>query len=256
MGTGPVAPTAGTDRAWRIRPKAPRGHAGASSPGRRMIVVIVDAARAQVLADTRGFMPDDEGAALHAAALTAVTELPGHPVVEVGTYCAKSAIWLGDAVERAGTGSRVVTIDHHRGSEEIQPGWEHHDPTVVDPATGLMDTLPFARSAVTAAGLDSVVVLVVATSQDAAQLLVAEPALLFIDGGHSESETRHDAAAWLAKVPVGGYLAIHDVHDEPATGGQAPRTNIYDPAILGGFEPVSATGSLRVLRRRHRRDVP
>jgi len=212
--------------------------------------VIFDPHRAAALSATRGFMPDDEGAALHAAAMVAVTEMPGCPVVEVGTYCGRSAIWLGDAVERAGTGSRVLTIDHHRGSEEIQPGWEHHDPTVVDPTTGRMDTLPFARAAIEAADLTATVVLVVATSVDAASLLAATPAMVFIDGGHGDDETRADAAAWLAKVPIGGYLAVHDVHDDPSTGGQAPRQHIHDPAVAAGFEPVSTTGSLRILVRR------
>src|SRR6201747_687097 len=85
----------------------------------------------------KGFMPEDEGAFLHR---TALAHLGDGPALEIGTYCGKSAIWLG-AAARA-TGSTVFTLDHHRGSEENQAGWEHHDTSLVDQESGLMDTLP------------------------------------------------------------------------------------------------------------------
>jgi len=51
-------------------------------------------------------------------------------------------------------------------------------------------------------------------------------------------------------VSVGGYLAIHDVFPDPADGGRPPYEQIYLPALAGGaFVEVSATGSLRILRR-------
>ena len=56
--------------------------------------------------------------------------MPGAPFVEVGSYCGRSTIWLGAAAREAGT--VVFTVDHHRGSEENQAGWEHHDPALVD----------------------------------------------------------------------------------------------------------------------------
>ncbi|MST34170.1 class I SAM-dependent methyltransferase, partial [Acidimicrobiaceae bacterium USS-CC1] len=124
-------------------------------------------------------MPDDEGMALHRAALAAAQAVPG-PILEVGTYCGKSAVYLGAAAERAGTAA--VSVDHHRGSEENQAGWEHHDPTVVDPATGRMDTLPFARRTLEAAGLEGRVVLVVGESATVAAVWDRPLAFLFIDG--------------------------------------------------------------------------
>jgi hypothetical protein len=42
-------------------------------------------------------------------------------------------------------GARLVTVDHHHGSEENQPGWQWHDASLVDPASGLLDTLPAFR---------------------------------------------------------------------------------------------------------------
>src|SRR6187549_2628384 len=101
----------------------------------------------------KGFMPDDEGALLHS---TALDHLPHGPALEVGTYCGKSAIYLAAAARVAE--SVVFTLDHHRGSEENQAGWEHHDERLVDPRTGRMDTLPIFRRTIEDAGLEDVVV--------------------------------------------------------------------------------------------------
>src|ERR671916_3059563 len=88
----------------------------------------------------KGFMPPDEGALLHRVARE---RLPHGPVLEIGTYCGKSAIYLGAAGREVG--GTVFTVDHHRGSEENQAGWEHHDPELVDAGTGRVDTLPWLR---------------------------------------------------------------------------------------------------------------
>jgi MMP 1-O-methyltransferase len=203
--------------------------------------------RAVALA-TRGFMPEDEGDALHAAAIGAARDVPGAPFVEVGSYCGRSTIWLGDAARRSTT--TLFAIDHHRGSEENQAGWDHHDRELVDDRVGLMDTLPFFRSAVHAAGLESSVVAVVGQSPVVASHWSTPVALLFIDGGHGVQPARDDFAGWTPHVSVGGTLAIHDVFPDPADGGRPPYEQIYLPALRSGrFREVSATGSLRVLER-------
>ncbi len=56
-----------------------------------------------------------------------------------------------------------------------------------------------------------------------------------------------DYALWSPHVTGGGVLAIHDVFEDPADGGQAPF-HVWQRAVADGFEPVSTTGSLRVLR--------
>src|SRR5690349_1123272 len=117
---------------------------------------VLDPGRRVVALATKGFLPEDEGDALHAAAIRAAAEVAGAPFVEIGSYCGRSTIWLGDAARRSGT--TLFAVDHHRGSEENQAGWEHHDREVVDERIGLMDTLPFFRSAIHAAGLESAVV--------------------------------------------------------------------------------------------------
>jgi MMP 1-O-methyltransferase len=196
----------------------------------------------EVARGAKGFMPDDEGLALHDAACRA-----GRlgPLLEVGTYCGKSAVYLGAAARAAET--VLFTVDHHRGSEENQAGWEHHDREVVDPDSGRMDTLPFFRRTMQAADLEDVVVGVVGHSVPVANVWRTPLGFLFIDGGHAEDVAMADYENWSRHVVAGGTLAIHDVFDDPADGGQAPF-RVWQRAVADGFEPVSTTGSLRVLR--------
>ena len=195
----------------------------------------------------RGFMPADEGLALHDAAVAAASAVPG-PFLEVGSYCGKSSVYLGAAAQAAG---RVLfAVDHHRGSEENQAGWEWHEPDLVDPAVGKMDTLPTFRRTVHDAGVEGSVIAVVGQSPLVAANWTTPLAFLFVDGGHGVEPARADFAGWTPHVAPGGTLAIHDVFPDPADGGRPPYEEIYLPALQAGFEDVSATGSLRILRRR------
>jgi MMP 1-O-methyltransferase len=194
--------------------------------------------------EARGFMPAEEGVALYD---TAGQYAGLGPVAEIGTYCGKSTIYLAAAASQAG--QVVVTVDHHRGSEEIQPGWEHHDPELVDPRTGRMDSLPFFRANLAAAGLEEHVIAVVGASAEVARLWRTPLGMLFIDGGHSETHVVADYEGWAPWVAHGGALAFHDVFPDPADGGQAPY-RVYRRALeSGAFKEVSVTGSLRVLQR-------
>ncbi len=205
--------------------------------------------RREVALRTRGFMPAEEGDALWSAAIEAARAVAGAPLLEVGSYCGRSTVWLGDAAERSGR--TLFAVDHHRGSEENQAGWEHHDPELVDPRTGRMDTLPSFRATIHDAGLEASVVAVVGRSPLVAAAWSTPLAFLFIDGGHGEEPARADYEAWTPHVAVGGTLAIHDVFPDPADGGRPPYEQIYLPALESGrFEERSATGSLRVLTRR------
>jgi predicted O-methyltransferase YrrM len=195
----------------------------------------------------KGFMPAEEGDALHAAAVAAAAAVPGAPFVEIGSYCGRSTIWLAAAARDAGT--VVFAVDHHRGSEENQAGWEHHDPAVVDRAVGLMDTLPHFRRSLWEAGLEPYAIAVVGSSPAVAAHWRTPAALVFIDGGHGVEPARADYAGWAPWIAAGGTLAIHDVFPDPADGGRPPYEEIFLPALDSGrFELVSTTGSLRVLR--------
>jgi MMP 1-O-methyltransferase len=193
-------------------------------------------------------MPPHEGDALAEAALSAGAALPGLPWVEVGSYCGRSTVWLGAAARQAAT--VVFAVDHHRGSEENQVGWEWHDPSLVDDELGVMDTLPRFRRTIYEAGLDDVVVAVVGASPVVARWWGRPLSFCFIDGGHGEEPARADYQGWAPHVAVGGILAIHDVFPDPADGGRPPYEQIFLPALNSGrFRLESATGSLRVLRR-------
>ncbi len=192
----------------------------------------------------QGFMPPDEGLALHQAAGN--LEVAG-PLLEVGSYCGKSSVYLGDAAESQG---RVLfALDHHRGSEENQPGWEWHEPDLVDPEVGLIDTLPRFRRTVYQAGLEQSVVALVGDSVPIAQNWSTPLAFLFIDGGHGAEPAHADYQNWVPHVAIGGRLAIHDVFPDPADGGRPPY-EIYCRAMdSGAFTELPSTGSLRVLTR-------
>ena len=193
-------------------------------------------------------MPPDEGDALYEAACAAASAVPGLPLLEVGSYCGRSTVWLGAAARESGT--VVFAVDHHYGSEENQPGWEWHDTSLVDPETGRLDTLPHFRRTIRRAGLDDVVSAVVGEAPVVARAWRTPLAFLFIDGGHGVEPARLDYSLWTPHVVSGGTLAIHDVFPDPADGGRPPYEDIYRPALQSGlFTEVSATGSLRVLRR-------
>jgi MMP 1-O-methyltransferase len=210
-------------------------------------MVIDPRLRAHALA-AKGFMPPDEGDALHDAAVAAADEVPGLPFLEVGSYCGRSTVWLG-AAARA-TNTVVYAVDHHRGSEENQSGWEHHDPTVVDPRINKMDTLPIFRSTIHDAGLENEVFAIVGQSPAVAAHWKTPLTFLFIDGGHGVEPARLDYELWTPHVEMGGTLAIHDVFPDPADGGRPPYEQIFQPAISSGrFRLTSATGSLRILQR-------
>jgi predicted O-methyltransferase YrrM len=204
----------------------------------------VDAELLKAAEAATGFMPGPEGLALFAAA----ARYAGRgPVLEVGTYCGKSTIYLAAAARAAG--QPVITVDHHHGSEENQPGWEYHDTHLVDPATGRLDTLPHLRATLAGAGVEDDVIVVVGRSADVARLWRTPLGLLFIDGGHTDVAATTDYEGWAPWIAPGGLLAIHDVFPDPADGGQAPY-RIYLRAVKSGaFTEIEGEGSLRLLER-------
>lgn len=210
-------------------------------------LVMLDPRLRTIALSTKGFMPPDEGDALYAAATEACTRVPGLPIVEIGSYCGRSTVWLGAVAKKFGV--RLHAIDHHGGSEENQPGWEWHDTEVVNDE-GRIDTLPFFRNTMQRADLADAVEEQIGDSHAIGRSWRQPLAFCFIDGGHGREIARGDYEAWWHHVAHGGVLAIHDVFESSDEGGQAPYEEIYLPAISSGrFEEASRTGSLRVLRR-------
>jgi predicted O-methyltransferase YrrM len=193
--------------------------------------------------DVRGFLPDGEGLRLYEWALE--TAIMG-PILEIGSYCGRSTIWLAQAAKEKQ--SLVFAVDHHRGSEEHQPGESHHDTELVD-AKGDVDTLTIFRRNIRLAGLENEVIPVVTDSTRFARSWSGQLGMVFIDGGHSLSAALADFRAWAPRVLPGGILAIHDVFPDPSEGGQAPFTIWRLAQQSGLFESLESTGSLRGLRK-------
>ena len=193
----------------------------------------------------KGFLDREEGMRLH--------ELAGDasgrgPCLEIGSYCGKSTLYLGDGCREKG--GVLFSIDHHRGSEEQQPGEGYFDPETWDPGTGGMNTLPLFRRTLVMAGLEETVVPIVAHSSTAARMWATPLSLVFIDGGHTYEAAFTDYANWARHILPGGYLVIHDIFKNPDEGGQAPHY-IYRLALASGlFDALPMTLTLGVLRRR------
>jgi hypothetical protein len=201
----------------------------------------------QLLKRVKGFLAEAEGRCLYEYALAA-----GRigPCLEIGSYCGKSTIYLGAACRE--TNSVLFSVDHHRGSEEQQPGQEYFDPDLLDPATGRIDTFRRFRESIELAGLVDTVVAMVCPSKVAARQWATPLSLVFIDGGHSYEDVYADYAGWTGHVLPAGYLLIHDIFEDPAKGGQAPY-QIYNLALAGGlFDEVARVETLGVLQRRRK----
>lgn len=193
----------------------------------------------------KGFLDEAEGLRLHDLARD---HAPLGPILEIGSYCGKSSVYLGAGARAAG--GTLVCVDHHRGSEEHQVGEEYHDPDLHDAEAGAIDSLPALRRTLHAAGLEDTALLIVAPSRVAARFWSAPLGMVFIDGGHSHEAARADYESWAVKIARGGILAIHDLFPDPAEGGQAP-IEIYRLALASGsFDELPTTKTLGVLRRR------
>jgi predicted O-methyltransferase YrrM len=197
-----------------------------------------------LLNSIKGFLDEDEGQRLYEMALKAGKL---GPCLEIGSYCGKSATYLGAACKK--TGTILFSIDHHRGSEEQQPGQEYFDLELFDAQAGCVDTFKNFRKTLTTAGLEDTVVPIVCKSKVAAQQWLTPLGLVFIDGGHSYETVFTDYKAWAGHIMHKGYLLIHDIFTDPAKGGQAPF-QVYQLAVASGlFQELPMTKTLGVLQR-------
>ncbi|MGD9274849.1 MAG: class I SAM-dependent methyltransferase [Desulfobacterales bacterium] len=200
-----------------------------------------------LLQDVKGFLDDEEGRRIYTLAL----EVSGRgPCLEIGSYCGKSTLYLGAACRESG--SILFSVDHHRGSEEQQPGEEYFDPELWDPRSRSVDTLPAFRHTIARAGLEAFVVPMVCPSAVAARAWATPLSLIFIDGGHAEETVRADYLVWSNHLIPGGYLLFHDVFTDPAEGGQAPFAAYRQARDDDRFDERPMTDTLGVLRRKGR----
>ena len=200
---------------------------------------------AELIATTKGFLHEEEGRCLYEFALKA--SLLG-PCLEIGSYCGKSAVYIGTACRM--NNSILFSIDHHRGSEEQQPGQAYFDPGLFDPRSGTVNTFGEFRNTIEKAGIEDTVVALVSHSEVAARHWATPLGMVFIDGGHTLEAACGDYAVWSPHIVPGGFLLIHDIFTDPAEGGQAPH-EIYKLALDGGqFEFLSMVRTLGVLQRK------
>jgi hypothetical protein len=156
-------------------------------------------------------------------------------------------VYLGAACKKSN--SILFSVDHHRGSEEQQPGEEYFDPDLFDPRSGQIDTFREFRKTIAAADIEDTVVPIVCRSEIAARRWVTPLSLVFIDGGHALETVFADYNVWAGHIMAGGYLMIHDIFPDPAKGGQAPF-EIYNLAVASGyFQEVTMVKTLGVLKR-------
>jgi predicted O-methyltransferase YrrM len=196
-----------------------------------------------LLDSVKGFLDRDEGQRLYEIALEAGRQ---GPCLEIGSYCGKSTLYLGSACKR--NKSILFSIDHHRGSEEQQPGQAYFDAELLDPETGCIDTFKEFRKTIEVAGLEDIVVPIVSRSEVAARLWATPLSLVFIDGGHTDEAVDTDYKAWAGHIIPAGYLLIHDIFEDPKEGGQAPY-HIYNRAVASGFfQALPMTKTLGVLQ--------
>jgi MMP 1-O-methyltransferase len=192
----------------------------------------------------KGFLEPEEGRRLYEVACQASRH---GPCLEIGSYCGKSAVYLGAACKHNET--TLFSLDHHHGSEEHQPGELYFDPELFDPFLFRVDTLRHFRQTLIVAGLENTVVPLVTSSTVAARHWATQLSLVFIDGGHAYETVLNDYACWYRHILPGGFLIFHDVFPNPVDGGQEPYL-IYQKALSSGqFQPLGMTGSLGVLQR-------
>lgn len=192
----------------------------------------------------KGFLAPEEGEALYRHGLERAKR---GPCLEIGSYCGKSTVYLGQACRESL--ACLFAVDHHRGSEEHQLGEEYHDGELYDAGEGLMDSFKEFRRTMRRFDLESTVVPVVASSELASRQWATPLSLVFIDGGHSDAAALCDYRSWAPHIVQGGILAIHDLFPNPADGGQAPYT-IWKLALASGlFEEIEVVNTLGFLRR-------
>lgn len=135
---------------------------------------------------TPGWLTDAEGEALHRWALTTVG-----PYLELGSYCGKSTVWIGDAAEQRGT--HLIAVDWHRGSPRCD--------MVETSLTDLWATLAKA-------GLRDTVIPIAGTTSAVARYWRMPCSFTFIDACH-DAPVLEDVRLWAPLTT--DVLAFHDL---------------------------------------------
>lgn len=185
----------------------------------------------------KGFMPINEGTAL---LKWAKKFSKSGPVMEIGTYCGKSTIYL--AIGALHNNQTVYTIDHHKGSEEHQIDEEYFDSEIYDFIQERVNTFPLLIKNINKLCIKNIIP-IISESSRVSKNWETDLSMLFIDGGHSLESANNDYDCWEPRIIKGGALVIHDIFENPEDGGQAPF-EIYKRSIEDNyklFERVDTT---------------
>ena len=191
----------------------------------------------------KGFLDLNEGIALYEE-VKRVSE--NNFCVEIGSYCGKSTCFIGQACKE--NKSKLITIDHHKGSEEQQLGELYFDAEVYDEKLGRVNTLPLLEKNLAKFDLEDVVKPLVMDSISASKIVENNADLIFIDGSHTFESAESDYELWKNKIKKGGTLAIHDIYDSEDEGGQAPN-KIFKQSLNEGFNFIKRVKSLVLLQK-------
>jgi MMP 1-O-methyltransferase len=197
------------------------------------------------LSEIKGFLDESEADNLYRLALEASLK---SPCLEIGSYCGKSAVFIGSACKE--NGSVLFSIDHHTGSEEQQPGEAYFDPDLLDKETGKIDTLRLFRKTIHEFDLENTIIPIIGRSEIIGRNWQTPLSLVFIDGSHAYNSVLIDYETWPKHLIPGGYLIFHDIFPDPSMGGQAPF-QVYQIALASGrYEEMAMCKSLGILKQR------
>ena len=112
------------------------------------------------------------------------------PCLEIGTYCGKSALIIGEACRKSN--NLLFTVDHHTGSEEHQLGEEYHDSELYDENISSFNTLPEFLENLKKSDLKNYILPLIGASKELAKEWKLPLGMVFIDGGHSYQTTLND----------------------------------------------------------------
>lgn len=144
----------------------------------------------------KGVMYDNECFKLHALA-----ESSEYPVVNIGSYCGKSAAFLA-----SGTKQNVYAIDL----------WDlrtaEFEPTKIDKMRGYHQIASYQAfiANMRKYGLNNVIP-VKGDSQEIGKVWNIPLGVLFIDGNHRFDWAKSDYDSFAKFIISGGYLALHDI---------------------------------------------
>ena len=193
----------------------------------------------------KGFLDEEEAGLLYRLALDASKSAP---CLEIGSYCGKSAVFLGTACRENKT--VLFSLDHHTGSEEQQPGQEYFDPDLMDKETGKIDTLRLFRKTIDDFDLGNAVIPIIGRAEVIGHAWNTPLGLIFIDGSHAYESVLNDYQIWAKHIISGGYLIFHDIFPDPSQGGQAPYL-VYQKAVSSGeYDVQPLFKSVGVLKRK------